>query len=71
MRFLEEDKGRTLDLLFVGADDAAVHVIDTASFADIQQITFPFPQNALCFGPGTPSTAPPVTCLPDLVTVKP
>jgi len=59
------------DLLFVGADDAAVHVIDTASFADIQQITFPFSQNALCFGPGTPATAPPVTCLPDLVTVKP
>ena len=59
------------DLLFVGADDAAVHVIDTASFADIQQITFPFPQNTLCFGPGNPSTAPPVTCLPDLVTVRP
>jgi hypothetical protein len=59
------------DLLFVGADDGAVHVINTATFADTDQITFPFPQTALCFGPGTPSTAPPVTCLPDLVAAHP
>jgi hypothetical protein len=59
------------DLLFVGANDGAVHVIDTASGADTQQITLPFPQNALCYGPGTPITQPPVTCLPDLVAVKP
>ena len=44
------------DLLFVGADDGAVHVIDTASQTDTQQVTFPFPQNALCFGPGNPAT---------------
>ena len=59
------------DLLFVGANDGAVHVINTASQTDADQITFPFPQNALCFGPGTPATAAPVTCLPDLVAVKP
>jgi hypothetical protein len=59
------------DLLFVGADDGAVHIINTATFADTAQITFPFPQTPLCFGPGTPSTAPPVTCLPDLVAVNP
>jgi hypothetical protein len=59
------------DLLFVGANDGAVHVINTATFADTDQITFPFPQTALCFGPGTPSTAPPVTCLPDLVAAHP
>ena len=59
------------DMLFVGADDGAVHVIDTAAQTDTQQISFPFPQNALCFGPGNPATQPPVTCLPDLVVVKP
>jgi hypothetical protein len=61
----------TGDLLFVGADDGAVHVIDTATLADTQQITFPFPQNSLCFGPGIPVTQAPVTCLPDLVAAKP
>jgi hypothetical protein len=59
------------DLLFVGADDGAVHVIDTATMADTQQITFPFPANSLCFGPGIPPTQAPVTCLPDLVAVRP
>ena len=44
------------DLLFVGASDSTVHVIDTASLADIQQVTFPFPQNSMCIGPGTPVT---------------
>jgi len=43
-------------LLFVGADDGTVHVIDAASGADTQQVTFPFPENALCVGPGTPAT---------------
>jgi WD40 repeat protein len=61
----------TGDLLFVGADDGAVHVIDTATLADTQQITFPFPANTLCYGPGTPPTQAPVTCRPDLVAVKP
>lgn len=44
------------DLLFVGASDSTVHVIDTTSLADIQQVTFPFPQNSMCIGPGTPIT---------------
>ena len=44
------------DFLFVGADDGAVHIIDTATHTDLQQITFPFPGNALCYGLGTPST---------------
>jgi hypothetical protein len=59
------------DLLFVGADDGAVHIIDTSSRTDLQQITFPYPSNALCYGGGTPSTQSPVPCLPDLVAVKP
>jgi hypothetical protein len=59
------------DFLFVGADDGAVHIIDTASRTDLQQITFPYPTNALCYGPGTPATQSPVPCLPDLVAVKP
>lgn len=44
------------DLLFVGATDSTVHVIDTTSLADVQQVTFPFPQNSMCIGPGTPTT---------------
>ena len=59
------------DLLFVGADDGAVHIIDTGTLADTSQLTFPFPQTPLCFAPGSPITAPPVTCLPDLVAVRP
>jgi trimeric autotransporter adhesin len=59
------------NFLFVGADDGAVHIIDTATQTDTQQITFPYPTNALCYGPGTPATQSPVTCLPDLVAVRP
>jgi hypothetical protein len=59
------------DLLFVGANDGTVHVINTTSLADTEQVTLPFPQNSLCVGPGTPATQAPVTCNPDLVTVKP
>jgi len=59
------------DLLFVGANDGTVHVINTTSLADTEQVTFPFPQNSLCVGPGTPATQAPVTCNPDLVAVKP
>jgi hypothetical protein len=59
------------NLLFVGADDGAVHVIDTATHTDTEQITFPYPTNALCYGPGTPATQSPVPCLPDLVAVRP
>src|SRR5262249_24993251 len=44
------------NLLFVGADDSAVHVIDTSLLQDVQQITFPFASAPLCVGPGTPAT---------------
>lgn len=59
------------DFLFVGADDGPVHIIDTATHTDLQQITFPFPGNALCYGLGNPVTQSPVPCLPDLVAVRP
>jgi WD40 repeat protein len=44
------------DLLFVGANDGTVHVINTSTGLDTQQVTFPFPTNELCFGPGKPAT---------------
>lgn len=44
------------DLLFVGANDGTVHVINTTTLADTEQVTFPFPQNSMCVGPGTPAT---------------
>jgi len=59
------------DLLFVGANDGTVHVINTTTLADTEQVTFPFPQNSMCVGPGTPATQAPVPCNPDLVLVKP
>jgi len=48
-------------LLFVGADDGTLHVIETASGIDTQQVTFPFPTNELCFGPGNPLTQVPLS----------
>jgi hypothetical protein len=48
-------------LLFVGADDGTVHVIDTTSGLDTQQVNFPFPTNELCFGPGNPLTQVPLS----------
>jgi hypothetical protein len=48
-------------LLFVGADDGTLHVIDTTSGIDTQQVTFPFPTNELCFGPGNPLTQVPLS----------
>jgi hypothetical protein len=48
-------------LLFVGADDGTLHVIDTNSGIDTQQVTFPFPTNELCFGPGNPATQVPLS----------
>jgi hypothetical protein len=51
----------TGDLLFVGANDGTVHVLDTASGLDGQPVTFPFPSNELCFGPGSPPTRVPLT----------
>jgi WD40 repeat protein len=50
----------TGNLLFVGADDNAVHVVDTSSGIDTEQVTFAFPQS-LCFGPGNPATPVPLT----------
>lgn len=68
---LSASLGPAGDLLFVGADDGALHVINTTTLADTEQITFPFPQNTLCYGPGNPITQAPVLCLPDLVAVRP
>ena len=48
-------------LLFVGADDGTLHIIDTTSGLDTQQVTFPFPTNELCFGPGNPLTQVPLS----------
>ena len=46
------------DLLFVGADDEQMHVINTGTLIDTEQIPLTFPQNAsLCVGPGSPPTA--------------
>lgn len=45
------------DLVFVGADDGSIHIIDTTAQLDTQQVTFTFPQNSLCIGPGNPATA--------------
>jgi hypothetical protein len=58
------------NLLFVGADDGTVHVIDTASGLDMQQVTFPYPTSELCLGPGTPSTQVPLSQLTVLSTVQ-
>ena len=53
-------------LLYVGASDQTVHVVNTTSGSDIQQISFP---QSLCQNSiGQPA---PVTCLPDLIAVKP
>ena len=49
------------DLLFVGATDGQVHVIDTTSGVDTQQVAFAFPQTSLCIGPGAPATQPAVS----------
>jgi WD40 repeat protein len=53
-------------LLYVGASDHMVHVLETASGTDIQQISFPqgLCQNSI----GQPAS---INCLPDLVAVKP
>ena len=59
------------DLLFVGASDGAIHVLDTGSNLDIQQVPLPFPQSSLCIGPGNPATQAPVACTPDLIAAKP
>ena len=46
------------DQLFVGADDNQVHVINTFTQVDTEQVPLTFPQNSsLCVGPGSPPTA--------------
>jgi len=53
-------------LLYVGASDQTVHVLDTVNGSDIQQISFP---PSLCQNSaGRPAG---ITCLPDLIAVKP
>jgi hypothetical protein len=45
------------DQLLVGADDGQVHVIETATGLDIQQVQLTFANNtSLCIGPGNPAT---------------
>jgi hypothetical protein len=54
-------------LLYVGASDGTLHVVDTVAGGDIQQISFA--PTSLCQNSvGKPA---PVTCLPDLVAVRP
>jgi hypothetical protein len=47
---------RTGNFLFVGASDNSVHVIDTTTGLDIQQVPLTFPSESLCIGPGSPAT---------------
>lgn len=45
------------DELLVGADDGQVHVIETATGLDTQQVPLTFANNtSLCIGPGSPAT---------------
>ena len=53
-------------LLYVGASDGTVHVVDTVAGGDIQQISFP---PSLCQNSAGQPAA--ITCLPDLIAVKP
>jgi len=47
---------RVGDVLVVGANDNSVHVIDTQSGLDLQQVPLSFPNASLCIGPGNPAT---------------
>jgi|HubBroStandDraft_2_1064218.scaffolds.fasta_scaffold07314_5 hypothetical protein len=53
-------------MLYVGASDGTVHVVNTAAGGDIQQI--PFPEGLCQDSSGRPF---PITCNPDLIAVKP
>jgi WD40 repeat protein len=55
-------------LLYVGTNDGTVHVVDTVTFADIQQISFP--QNPTTLQGGLCSGVT-FTCNPDLIAVRP
>jgi hypothetical protein len=47
---------RSGTLLFVGANDNSVHVIDTTTGLDTQEVPLTFPNESLCIGPGNPAT---------------
>jgi hypothetical protein len=52
------------DQLLVGADDGQVHVIETATGLDVQQLQLNFANNSsLCIGPGNPATQVAVAAL--------
>ena len=53
-------------LLYVGASDGTVHVVNTAAGGDIQQI--PFPEGLCEDSSGRPF---PITCNPDLLALRP
>jgi hypothetical protein len=53
-------------LLYVGASDGTVHVVNTSAGGDILQI--PFPEGLCQDSSGRPF---PITCNPDLIAVKP
>jgi hypothetical protein len=47
---------RTGTFLFVGASDNSVHVVNTGTGLDTQQVPLTFPSESLCIGPGNPVT---------------
>jgi len=51
------------DILFVGANDGQVHIVDPSTGFDTQQVALPFPLNSLCVGPGNPATQVPLSSL--------
>lgn len=51
------------DVLFVGANDGQVHIVDPSTGFDTQQVALPFPLNSLCVGPGNPATQVPLSSL--------
>jgi hypothetical protein len=53
-------------LLYVGANDGTVHVVNTVAGGDILQI--PFPEGLCQDSSGRPF---PITCNPDLLALKP
>jgi hypothetical protein len=54
---------RAGDLLLVGANDNSIHVVDTQSGLDLQQVALSFPNASLCIGPGNPATQVAVAAL--------
>jgi hypothetical protein len=62
---LSADLSSNGDTLFVTASDDALHVIDTITNSDVQQIPFLPPTGNLCGNNVS------FTCAPDLMAVKP